>query len=116
VAPLLEELRRDPDRSGLELLLINLWEGVDAAREARQFCDIWGIPHDKVLLDESAQYARALGVPGVPTNVLVDADGIVRAVGASTRRELYAAADELLAAPRRGSAAGGPPSRTGRAG
>jgi hypothetical protein len=56
-----------------------------------------------VLLDESAEYARALRIPGVPTNVLVDADGIVRAVGATTRRELYAAVDELLAAPRRGT-------------
>ena len=81
--------------------MINLWEGVDAPREAGQYCDIWGIPRDKVLLDESAEYARALGIPGVPTNVLVDADGMVRAVGASTRRELYAAVDELLAAPRR---------------
>lgn len=78
-------------------MLVNVWEGVDAAREAQSFCGIWGIPSDKVLLDETGDYARALSIPGVPTNVFVDGDGIVRGVGASTRRELYASADALLA-------------------
>jgi hypothetical protein len=77
---------------------VNVWEGVDAAREAKRFCAIWQIPEGKVLLDETGEYARALQIPGVPTNVLVDGDGIMRAVGASSRRELYDAVDALLAA------------------
>jgi hypothetical protein len=52
-----------------------------------------------VLIDETGDYARRLRVPGVPTNVLVDARGIVRAAGASTPEELYEAVDELLASP-----------------
>ena len=75
---------------------MNLWEGVGAAREAQTFCALWQIPEDKVLLDESGDYARALRIAGVPTNVLVDGDGIVRAVGATRRAELYAAVDALL--------------------
>ena len=50
-----------------------------------------------MLLDESGEYARALRIPGVPTNVFVDARGVVRGVGASVPEELYAAADQLLA-------------------
>jgi hypothetical protein len=94
----MEALRRDPGRSGLDVVLVNVWEGADAAREAKGFCAIWQIPEDKVLLDETGEYARALQIPGVPTNVLVDRDGIVRVVGASSRRELYDAVDALLAA------------------
>ena len=52
-----------------------------------------------MLLDETGEYAQELRIPGVPTNVLVDARGVVRAVGASAPDELYAAADELLASP-----------------
>jgi hypothetical protein len=36
-------------------------------------------------------------VRGVPTNILVDADGIVRGVGLVRLDELEAAVDELLA-------------------
>jgi hypothetical protein len=75
---------------------------VNAAREAERFCGIWGIPEDRVLLDESGGYARELRIPGVPTNVLVDARGIVRAVGVSKPEELYAAVDEMLASSRGG--------------
>jgi hypothetical protein len=73
---------------------------VNAAREAEAFCAMWGIPTDRVLLDEGGSYARELRIPGVPTNVLVDARGIVRAVGVSAPGELYAAVDEMLASPR----------------
>ena len=73
---------------------------MNAAREAEAFCALWGIPTDRVLLDESGGYARELRIPGVPTNVLVDARGIVRAVGVSTPGELHAAVDEMLASPR----------------
>jgi len=49
-----------------------------------------------VLLDETGEYAKLLGVRGVPTNVLVDSTGTVRAFGAGNPDELYAGVDELL--------------------
>ncbi len=64
-----------------------MWEGQSAAAEARRYADMWGIGAT-VLLDETAQYARRIGIRGVPTNVFVDATGTVRAVGASTLGEL----------------------------
>ena len=33
-------------------------------------------------MDEAGAYAKLLGIRGVPTNVLVDSTGIVRAIGA----------------------------------
>lgn len=48
-----------------------------------------------MLLDETAEYARRLGVRGVPTNVFVDDAGIVRTLGASTFEDLLAAACQL---------------------
>lgn len=64
-----------------------MWEGAQAAQQARRYTEMWGI-EATVLLDEDAQYARSLGIRGVPTNVFVDAEGIVRAVGASALTEL----------------------------
>lgn len=84
---MLEALRRRAGRFGLHLVLVNVWEGVGAAQEAARYCDMWGI-QATVLLDEAAQYARTLGVRGVPTNVFVDGAGIVRGFGASTAAEL----------------------------
>lgn len=90
---MLEELHQRASRSGLaEVILIDVWEGTDARVEAQRFCDMWGI-EATVLLDETAEYVRSLGIRGVPTNVIVDASGIVRAVGATTPAELHA---ELL--------------------
>ena len=57
---------------------------------------MWGLK-GTVLLDETGEYARSLGVRGVPTNILVDADGIVRDVGLVKIDELHAAVDALLA-------------------
>jgi hypothetical protein len=86
----LEDLRRRTARSGLDVILIDVWEGSGAPAEAERYRAMWGI-EGTVLLDESAAYARALGVRGVPTNVVVDPRGIVRAVGASSPAELRAA-------------------------
>jgi hypothetical protein len=91
----LESLRRRAGRFGLDVILVNLWEGAGAAEEARRYCEIWGI-EGTVLLDETAAYARRLGIRGVPTNVFVDQRGIVRHVGATTPEELLHHA-ELLA-------------------
>jgi hypothetical protein len=72
---LLEELRRrEPDRSGLDVILIDLWEGANARKRAQDYCERWGI-EGTVLLDETGEYAKLLGVRGVPTNVLVDSTG-----------------------------------------
>jgi thiol-disulfide isomerase/thioredoxin len=95
-APLLEELRRrEADRSGLDVILIDVWEGDDARQRAQHYCELWGI-EGTVLLDEAGAYAKLLGVRGVPTNVLVDSTGTIRAIGASNPDDLNAAVDELL--------------------
>jgi hypothetical protein len=75
--------------------LINLWEGVGTRAEASMFCDIWGI-EGTVLVDETGDYARALQIRGVPTNVFVDEDGTVTAVGAVTPDDLEAEIRRLL--------------------
>lgn len=50
-----------------------------------------------MLLDETGAYASLLGVRGVPTNVFVDAEGLVREVGTIRPDELDAAVERLLA-------------------
>ena len=76
-------------------MLVDIWEGTDPRPEVDRFCDLWGI-EGTILVDETAEYARALGIRGVPTNVLVDERGIVREVGATELGELYAAVDRLI--------------------
>jgi hypothetical protein len=71
-----------------------VWEGTGAAEQANGYCMRWGL-EGTVLLDETAEYARRLGVRGVPTNVFVDEMGIVRTFGASTFDDLLAAACRL---------------------
>jgi hypothetical protein len=61
----------------------------------QDYCELWGVD-GTVLLDEAGAYARLLGIRGVPTNVLVDSTGTVRAVGLGNPDELHAAVDELL--------------------
>lgn len=75
--------------------MVNVWESVDAFTEARDFCARYGVG-GTVLVDETGASAAALGVRGVPCNVLVDADGTVREVGATRPDELRAAVSELL--------------------
>lgn len=77
------------------MILIDIWEGTDPRPEVERFCELWGID-GTILLDETAEYARALGVRGVPTNILVDSDGIVRDVGLVRLDELDAAVERLL--------------------
>jgi hypothetical protein len=77
------------------VILIDLWEGSDSRQRAREYCERWGI-EGTVLLDEAGAYAELLGVRGVPTNVLVDATGTVRAFGVSNPDELHARVDALL--------------------
>jgi hypothetical protein len=90
----LEALRRRAGQFGLDIILVDVWEGSEAAVEARQYCKMWGI-EATVLLDETAAYARMLGVRGVPTDVFVDERGMVRAVGATGAQELLREATRL---------------------
>lgn len=96
----MEELRRrEADRSGLDVILIDLWEGSDARQRSQDYCELWGI-EGTVLLDETGAYAKLLGVRGVPTNVLVDSTNTIRAFGAGNPDDLHARVDELLSATR----------------
>jgi hypothetical protein len=93
----MEELRRRTGRSGLEIISVNVWEGTDAFAEAAGFCELWGM-NGTVLVDERGELPGRLGLRGVPTNVFVDADGTVTAVGAATPGELVTATRRLLGA------------------
>jgi hypothetical protein len=77
------------------VILIDVWEGGEARERAQAYCDLWGI-EGTVLLDEAGAYARSLGIRGVPTNVLVDARGTIRTIGAGNPEELYAAVEALV--------------------
>jgi hypothetical protein len=77
------------------VILIDVWEGGDARSKVQDFCELWGV-ESTVLLDEAGEYAKLLGIRGVPTNVLVDATGTVYAVGASNPDDLHARVEELL--------------------
>jgi thioredoxin-like negative regulator of GroEL len=90
----IESLRRRADQFGLDIVLVNVWEGSGAAEEADAYRQRWGIDAT-ILLDETAAYARRLGVRGVPTNVFVDRAGTVSAFGASTSEELLHEASRL---------------------
>jgi hypothetical protein len=90
----IESLRRRAGRFGLDIIFVNVWEGAGAAEEAASYCERWGL-EGTVLLDETAGYARQVGVRGVPTNLFVDERGIVRAVGASTFEDLLRDARRL---------------------
>jgi hypothetical protein len=78
-----EQLRRRTARSGLDIIMIDIWESVDVAAEARNFAALGGLA-GTVLLDETGQYATRLGIRGVPSNVIVDSSGLVSAVGVTT--------------------------------
>ena len=55
---------------------------------------MWGIK-GPILLDPDGTLSTALGVRGVPTNVVVDSDGTIRAFGAARLDELEQAIDDL---------------------
>jgi hypothetical protein len=73
-------VRRRASRFGLDVIMVNVWEHLDAAAEARQFADIYGV-EGSILLDEAGALVQAVGVRGVPFNLLVDEGGVVRAAG-----------------------------------
>ena len=75
-------------------MLVDIWEGTSPRPEVERFCEMWGIK-GPILLDPDETLARALGVRGVPTNVVVDSDGIVREFGAARLDELGRAIESL---------------------
>jgi hypothetical protein len=75
-------------------VLVDIWEGTEPRPEVERFCDMWGIK-GPILLDPAGELATTLGVRGVPTNVVVDADGTIRAFGAARLEELEQAIDQL---------------------
>ena len=77
------------------MILIDIWEGTDPKPDVDRFCEMWGID-STILLDDTAEYAAALEIRGVPTNVLVDADGTIVDVGLVRLDELEAAIDRLV--------------------
>lgn len=77
------------------MILVDIWEGTDPRPEVERFCEMWGI-EGTILLDPDASYAQALGIRGVPTNILVDADGTVVDVGLVRIDELEAAVARLV--------------------
>jgi hypothetical protein len=85
---------REETRSGLEIVLVDIWEGTEPRPEVERFCEMWGIK-GPILLDARAELAETLGVRGVPTNVVVDSDGTIRAFGAARLDELEQAIDDL---------------------
>jgi hypothetical protein len=89
--------RREEARSGLDVVLVSVWEGSDPRPEVERFREMWGI-EGTILLDETAEYARRLGIRGVPTNVVVDEHGIVRGAGLVRLDELEAAIEQLTRA------------------
>ena len=44
--------RREEARSGPEIVLVDVYEGVNARAEAARYCEMWGI-EATVLLDET---------------------------------------------------------------
>lgn len=67
--------------------MINVWESLDSAHEARTFCDIHGIT-TPVLIDESGQLIEQMQVRGVPFNLVVDESGTVVGAGLTHPDEL----------------------------
>jgi AhpC/TSA family len=69
------------------VVLVDIWEGTEPRPEVERFCEMWGIK-GPILLDPGGELAATLGVRGVPTNVVIDSDGTIRAFGAARLEEL----------------------------
>jgi hypothetical protein len=78
------------------VISISVWEGANTRENVSAYCELWDL-QGTVLLDESGEYTRLLGIRGVPTNVVVDSSGAVHAVGLSDPDALHAEIERLLA-------------------
>jgi hypothetical protein len=88
-------VRKRAKSFGLEIVMVNVWEHVNARQEALHFCEVHKI-QGPVLLDAKAEYITQLGLRGVPINIVVDKKGIVQAVGTTTPDEVRATLTRLL--------------------
>lgn len=77
--------------------MINVWEHVNPEAEAGQFCQVHNVSFP-VLLDTTGEYPRQVGVRGVPYNIFVDEQGVVRALGGTTPDEMQQALMTLFGA------------------
>ena len=75
--------------------MVNVWEHVNAQKEAESFCRRFNI-EGPVLLDAKGEYIDQLGLRGVPVNIVVNKKGIVQAVGTTTPDEVRATLTKLL--------------------
>ena len=63
---MLEELRRrEADRSGLDVILISLWEGDDALQKVQDYCELWGV-EGTVLLGRAVHVEDGVGLRDRP--------------------------------------------------
>ena len=90
--------RGEGARSGFDVIHVDIWEGTDPKPEVDRFVEMWGLD-GTILLDEPGEFARRLGVRGVPTNIVVDADGTVRAFGLARLDELQREIDLMVKQP-----------------
>jgi hypothetical protein len=88
-------VRRRAKNYGLEIVMVNVWEHLNAREEALHFCKIHNV-QGPVLLDADGEYITRLGIRGVPMNVVVNKKGIVQAVGSTTPDEVRATLTKLL--------------------
>jgi peroxiredoxin len=84
-APMLQEVYRDAQQSGVVVVGVSIDDDATAARGVQQS---WPIPYPVALDDGSVK--RAYGVSLVPTFVLIDKNGIIKRVssGVPSRRTL----------------------------
>ena len=54
---------REAARSGLEVILVDIWEGTEPRPEVERFCDMWGIK-GPILLDPGAETEADLDYRG----------------------------------------------------
>jgi hypothetical protein len=79
----------------LEIVMVNVWEHVNARDEAIGFMKRFNIA-GPVLVDAQGDYINELGLRGVPHNIIVDKKGIVKAVGTTTPDEVRGTLMRLL--------------------
>ena len=57
------------------MILIDVWEGGEAQARVQEYRERWGI-EGTILLDESGDYAKSLGVT-LPSSLLAGADAVI---------------------------------------
>jgi len=100
--PSLAALETARGADGLELILVAT--GRNAPEAIERFAEEVGLPDLETHLDPKGKLAAAMGVPGLPVTVLLDADGaeIARLLGEAdwSAPEALAVVDYLLSLPR----------------